>query len=222
MSTYRTSSPSFQEFVDRFRDAESSVILLEGSRQVDPKHAPLLTDLAARLAEALPSARFRSGNADGADTLFAAGVQSVDPTRMQVITPYAGHRKKNLHPAYDVCALSDVSAVHEGELAETSVQASPSYGNLMGKRKQHPRLAAKANYLLRDTLKVVGDPERGLAPADAAVLYPKADPMEGGTGHTLRVCQQLNVPFILFAQWRNWLGDGEEYLLKAASPPSVF
>jgi hypothetical protein len=205
MNTYKTHQPSLEEFLVSLRNQAPPVILLEGSRKVEEAHQPLLTRMGALLAEALPNARFRSGNAEGSDSLFAAGVQSVDPKRMQVVTPYAGHRKKNIHPEYEVCSLSDVSAVHEHSLADSSIEATPTNGGLMGKRHTHPRLGAKAKYLLRDTLKVVGDPDHGLAPATAAILYTKADPMEGGTGHTLRVCQKYKVPFVLFTHWSYWV-----------------
>lgn len=187
-------------------DLNTPFILLEGSRKVAAGHASLLTELGSRLAEALPDARFRSGNAEGSDTLFAEGVTSVDPSRMQVVTPYAGHRKKNLHSGYEVCSLSEVSAVRERALADASTGATPGNRGLMEKRDTHPRLGAKAKYLLRDTLKVVGDPENGLAPASFAFFYTGEDPMKGGTGHTIRVCQQEQVPFYLFPQWSRW-GD---------------
>ena len=205
MTNYQVHQLLFDEFLASMRGIDSPVILLEGSRKVSGELAPLLTELGSRLAEALPGAKFRSGNAEGSDTLFADGVQSVDPARMQVVTPYAGHRKKNRHPLYEVCALSEVSAVHECSLADASIEATPGNRGLMEKRDSHPRLGAKAKYLLRDTLKVVGDPEKGLAPATFALFYTNEDPMKGGTGHTIRVCQQEKVPFVLFSQWRAWV-----------------
>ena len=205
MTHYQVHKPSFGEFLASMRGIDSPVILLEGSRKVSEEHAPLLTKLGSRLARALPGARFRSGNAEGSDTLFAEGVQSVDPARMQVVTPYVGHRKKNLHPRYEVCALSEVSAVQERALADASSEATPGNRSLMEKRNTHPRLGAKAKYLLRDTLKVVGDPENGLAPATVGLFYTGEDPMKGGTGHTIRVCQQEQVPFVLFRQWSRWV-----------------
>ena len=44
------------------------------------------------------SLSFRSGNASGADEAFTAGVIKVAPERIQIIAPYAGHRKKQRHP----------------------------------------------------------------------------------------------------------------------------
>lgn len=201
---YQTQTPTLSDFIASLDGTPQPIVLLEGSREVPEVHRTLLVWLGALLAEKLPQARFRSGNADGSDSLFAEGVSSVDPSRMQVITPTAGHRKKNLRMEYDVVSLGQVSEVHEEELAYASNSATPKNASLMAKRKEIPRLGAKARYLLRDTLKVIGDPEKGLAPANVGIFYTKPDPMAGGTGHTIRVCQQEGVPVVLFAQWKAW------------------
>jgi len=184
---------------------EQPVLLLEGSRQVADDDADRLKQLGSFLAREFPQAIFRSGNADGSDTLFARGVEDIDPTRMQVVTPHVGHRKKNIHPSSYTFPLSESSSVHEAELASYSNEATPKNRNLIEKRHQVPRLKAKANYLLRDTLKVIGDPEKGLAPATIGLFYTKPDPMAGGTGHTIRVCLNQNVPVFLQEQWFQWL-----------------
>lgn len=202
---YEVHCPSLEEFVASLAGVARPVVLLEGSREVQEKDGGLLIRLGALLAERMPGAVFRSGNAEGSDSLFAEGVRSVDPGRMQVVTPTVGHRKKNLYPEYEVHSLAEVSEVREDALALASVYATPKNGSLIEKRKVHPRLGAKAKYLLRDTLKVLGDPEVGLAPADAGLFYTKPDPMSGGTGHTIRVCQQENVPVYLFSQWKEWI-----------------
>lgn len=160
-----------------------------------------LIDLGAMLAKELPDAIFRSGNAEGSDTLFTRGVESVDPARMQVITPVAGHRKKNIHPLSYVVPLSAITTVNEERLAYHTNAASPKNRRVIEKRNEVPRLKNTANYLLRDTLKVLGDPDEGLAPATAAVFYTKPDSMSGGTGHTIRVCQQHQVPVFLQKDW---------------------
>jgi len=198
---YKTKTTDHRELLDLIRKQESPVILLEGTRQVPEKDQAQLTALSAFLAKELPNAIFRSGNAEGSDTLFARGVESVDPTRMQVVTPTAGHRKKNLHPENYVVPLAKVSAVHEESLAYHTNEATPANRRIIDKRNDVPQLKAKARYLLRDTLKVIGDPDNGLAPATAAIFYTKADPMSGGTGHTIRVCQQHNVPVFLQNDW---------------------
>lgn len=195
---------TINEFIQFINEQESPVILLEGTRDVPEKDQEHLTALGALLARELPHAIFRSGNADGSDTLFARGVESVDPTRMQLVTPTAGHRKKNRHPENPVAPLSDISAVHEESVAYHTNAATPQNARIIDKRNEVPQLKAKARYLMRDTLKVLGDAENGLGPATAAIFYTKPDPMSGGTGHTIRVCHDRAVPVFLQAEWWGW------------------
>ena len=202
---YQTKTKTAQGLRDILNDLAAPVVLLEGTRNVPEKDQTKLTKLGAFLAAEFPNAVFRSGNADGSDTLFARGVESVDPSRMQVVTPTAGHRKKNIHPQSYTVPLSEVSAVHEESLAYHTNAATPANQRIIDKRNEVPQLKAKARYLLRDTLKVLGDEDNDLAPATAALFYTKADPMSGGTGHTIRVCQQQGVPFFLQADWASWI-----------------
>ena len=202
---YQTKKKEVQALRELLGGMDAPVVLLEGTRQVPETDKAKLSALGAFLAKQLPTAVFRSGNADGSDTLFARGVESVDPTRMQVVTPTAGHRKKNLHPENYVVPLAKVSAVHEESLAYHTNEATPANRRIIDKRNDVPQLKAKARYLLRDTLKVLGDPDNDLAPATAAIFYTKADPMSGGTGHTIRVCQQKNVPIFLQNDWLGWI-----------------
>jgi hypothetical protein len=83
--------------------------------------------------------------------------------------------------------------------------ATPANQRIIDKRNEVPQLRAKARYLLRDTLKVLGDEKSGLSPATAALFYTQTDPMQGGTGHTIRVCQQNKVPVFLQAHWWRWI-----------------
>lgn len=202
---YKTHTLNLSDVEAVLRQTEAPVVLLEGTRQVPEKEQSRLTELGAFLAKTFPEAVFRSGNADGSDTLFARGVESVDPKRMQLVTPTARHRNKNRHPLNYVVPLSEVSAVHEESLAYHTNAATPENRRIIDKRNEVPQLKAKARYLLRDTLKVLGDPEHGLAPATVAIFYVKPDPMAGGTGHTIRVCQQHNVPVVLQKDWMQWL-----------------
>ena len=201
---YEAELISLDSFCQALTGKARPVILLEGSREVAAEHQAHLVRTGALLAERLPQAVFRSGNAPGADTLFAEGVSQVDASRMQLVTPSAVHRKKNLRAEYEVVPLQTLSAVQEEALAEITYLATPENRSLIQKRNQHARLGAKAAYLLRDTLKVTGNADAGLAPADAALFYTKPDPMAGGTGHTLRVCMQRGVPYVLFPQWQHW------------------
>jgi hypothetical protein len=202
---YQTKTKDLQALRECLCGVGHPVVLLEGTRTVPETDKSRLTALGAFLAKELPNAVFRSGNADGSDTLFARGVESVNPARMQVVTPTAGHRKKNLHSENYVVPLANVSAVHEESLAYHTNEATPANHCIIDKRNQVPQLNAKARYLLRDTLKVLGDPDNGLAPATAAIFYTKDDPMSGGTGHTIRVCHQQGVPVFLQKDWLRWI-----------------
>ncbi len=86
------------------------VILLEGTRIVPSSAEAALTALGRFLARQFPHARFRSGNAEGSDTLFARGVEAVDPARMELIIPTAGHRRKTGH-TIRVCAQQGIPVV---------------------------------------------------------------------------------------------------------------
>ncbi len=201
---YEIHTYDLSDFKECLSRSPSPVVLLEGTRKVPEKDQSRLTELGAFLAKEFPTVVFRSGNADGSDTLFARGVESVDPERMQLVIPTAGHRKKNRHPLNEVVPLSEVSAVHEESLAYHTNAATPKNQRIIDRRNEVPQLKAKARYLLRDTLKVLGDEDNGLAPATAAIFYTQADSMSGGTGHTIRVCQQNNVPVFLQAHWWSW------------------
>jgi hypothetical protein len=75
----------------------------------------------------------------------------------------------------------------------------------MAKRETIPRLQAKARYLVRDTVKVTGSASGELAPATVGIFYVRpGNPLQGGTGHTIRVCHAHGVPVALQADWLLW------------------
>ena len=93
-------------------------------------------------------------------------------------------------------------------IAQATVGASFDYTALMAARHRHPAAQARARYLLRDTLKVIGSESIGLAPATLALFYVNAaNPMAGGTGHTLRVCRQYGIPAFDQSLWLGWYGN---------------
>jgi len=82
---------------------------------------------------------------------------------------------------------------------------SPDYAELMAKRTTIPRLQAKARYLVRDTLKVTGSSYGAFAPATVGIFYVRpGNPLQGGTGHTIRVCQDQGVPVAFQSDWTTW------------------
>ncbi len=168
--------------------------------------APRLTALAAHLAHTFPHARFRTGNAKGSDAAFAAGVVSVDATRLEFVLPYATHRSRERPAESPALAIDDISSTRVQEVVEATLSASPQYERVAvnyRRRKTHPRQRATAQLILRDTLKVTGTDD--MPPPIAGIFYVNAaDPDRGGTGHTMRVCRARGVPVIDQFTWLEW------------------
>ncbi len=181
------------------------IILLEGTRKVKPLVQSALTAFARQLAEEYPVAIFRSGNAAGSDELFAKGVESIDPARMEQMLPYPNCNKKRLHQQSRVLSLSELNADELQAIAELCLTATPSYKNIVNaylKTRQKNRFTVKAIYLLRDALKVTGVVRLGFKPADFGIFYVDPEqPTGGGTGHTIRMCQLKNIPVVTQQEW---------------------
>jgi hypothetical protein len=86
---------TLKEFIDQY-DNENSIVLLEGKRKVLEEDKEKLIELGELLASKTSKMIFRSGNAEGSDQFFSDGVTSIDQKRLQVITPYSGHRKNTI------------------------------------------------------------------------------------------------------------------------------
>jgi len=195
---------NFQKFTRIVEDNPQSVILLEGMRALLDSDKDKLVTLARLLTEQFPDAKFRTGNASGTDEAFAKGVAEADPSRLEYILSYAGHRTKNMEAGSQCISLKDVPEMEE-QAVSSSLLSSPAYKSLMEKRTVVPKLRAKANYILRDTVKVIGAPEQGFSPATIGLFYANSDdPMIGGTGHTIRVCREYDVPVVLQDDWLLW------------------
>lgn len=196
------------EFTTWLLERPANVVLLEGTRTLPGKFASRLTTVALQLARHVPNAIFRSGNAEGSDTAFATGVTSVDPVRLQLVIPYAEHRRAGLGTSATVVALPDSSPQAIARLVQITLAASPSQRSLVERYlapRCPPAIRMKARYILRDTLKVVGEPKLGLAPATCGLFFThRASPDSGGTGHTIRVCRHLSVPAYSQDDWFDW------------------
>ncbi len=196
---------SFETFHAVVSQHPRPVILIEGTRDVPEQDYPKLVAFACGLAKRYPHAVFRTGNAKGADAAFAEGVGSVDRSRLEYVVPYEGHRRKQMAEGSRSVALNQVTPLLEKQVLDQTEAASPEYGSLLAKRDRVPRLKAKADYLLRDTLKVSGAEELELHKASFGIFYVNADdPMKGGTGHTIRVCNTLNTPVVFQSEWMKW------------------
>lgn len=191
----------FTELVDQSADP---LVLLEGRREIDGTMAAAATRFAAFLARRFPRLRFRSGNAPGSDLAFAAGVASVDASRLELVLPYTGHRRGQIPPGANTSSWDDAtSAEARDAIVGATVDASPRARGMVV-RWQDPRLGAKARYLLRDTMKVTGVPGALAKPCAALFVVDPADPGAGGTGHTIRVCRRQRVPVLLPDDWLGW------------------
>lgn len=183
------------------------VVLLEGRRAIPQEDYKLATELARHLATMFPQLRFRSGNAEGSDQAFSEGVAQVDAGRLQIVAPYANHRKgvRYSNALYD--SPASMSKVQEDEVAYKTIKATPKNKGLIEKRSAKGRLAAKAAYLIRDTMKVVGHSDAFTKPLCALFYVKLGDPMDGGTGHTIRVCHQEGVPLAFQDSWAQWINE---------------
>ena len=196
---------TLKEFIKQF-DKPNSIVLLEGKRNVLEADQEKLTALGRLLASETKSITFRSGNANGSDQLFSDGVTAIDYKRLQVIIPYTGHRQKT-NQAYDTISLDDLNIAAEPEVLYQS-KSNKKTENIIDKfaagEKNHNTIAAA--YIIRDTIKVIGTND--IKPATFGIFYDDLEnPKTGGTGHTMNVCEQNNIPLIDQNTWFKWLAE---------------
>jgi len=196
---------TIQEFISQF-DKDNSIVLLEGKRNVLEEDKENLVALGKMLASKTSKMIFRSGNAAGSDQLFSDGVTSIDPKRLQVISPYADHRKKT-NRAYETISLDEVNVAAEPNVVFQS-KGNKKTEKLIDKYVSgaRDRFSIKAAYIIRDTIKAVGTED--IKPATFGIFYDDLEkPKDGGTGHTMKVCEQNNIPIIDQNVWFNWLKE---------------
>jgi hypothetical protein len=196
---------TFEAFTALIASQPDGVVLLEGRRSISPAQADLARRLGETLALSFPTLRFRSGNAPGSDEAFASGIAAVDPSRLQVFAPYSSHRTRFRYPEATYDSPASLDPLADESVAYKTIAASPKNHRLIEKRHEPGPLAAKAKYLLRDTMKVLGHGPDVPKPLAALFLIDPADPMAGGTGHTIRVCQLEAVPTLFQTHWQPWL-----------------
>ncbi|MFM7604506.1 MAG: hypothetical protein ACKO8Z_04830, partial [Prosthecobacter sp.] len=160
--------------INTLQQIPAPVILLEGTRRVPEAQRPLLSRFARQLAETLPHAIFRSGNAEGSDDAFAQGVAAVDAHRLQLVLPTPGMGRQR-RPAGAVChALNELPQCEKKPLTQACSAAYPENHrlfNLYLSGVSGTPAYSKALYLVRDGLKVIGSPGLGLAPASLAIFF---------------------------------------------------
>lgn len=196
---------SLETFISKF-DNPGSVVLLEGKRLVLENDKEKLVKLGRALTEMTKHITFRSGNAEGADEYFSAGVASVDNKRLEVIVPYSGHRK-NQNVAYTTHALDKINLVNDTDIiyfSKNNKKTNKLIDQFVGGEKN--RLTIKASYIIRDTVKVLGT--ENIPSATFGIFYDDINnPNKGGTGHTIDVCKKNNVPLINQLTWFKWLNE---------------
>jgi len=196
---------TLKDFITQF-DKDNSIVLLEGKRNVLDADKEKLVLLGKLLASNTSKMIFRSGNADGADYYFSTGVSAVDNSRLQVITPYTGHRQKS-NQAYETISLDEINIVADTEVVYQS-KSNKKTEKLIDRyiSGSRDRYSMKAAYIIRDTIKAIGTKE--IKPATFGIFYDDLDkPKEGGTGHTMKVCEQNNIPIIDQKIWFKWLTE---------------
>lgn len=194
---------TLQDFLSH-HDNHDSIIILAGKRKVAKEDEEKLVQLGRLLAKQTKHALFRSGNADGADYLFSCGIADIDRSHLQVITPWAGHRRK-YELTDDVIPLESIDLSREPEVIVQSKLHTRTAGLidpfLKGEKGSNYMSAA---YIIRDTVMVIGSEE--LAPASCGIFYDDLNqPEQGGTGHTLKTCRRNNLPVIDQRTWMGWL-----------------
>jgi hypothetical protein len=196
---------TLKEFIKKY-DKPHAVVLLEGKRNVLETDKEKLTALGKLLATKTKKMLFRSGNADGSDYFFSLGVSMVDPMRLQVITPYTGHRQKE-NKAYDTIPLDTLQLAANSEVVYQS-KKNKKFEALIDQYVDGNvnRNSIKAAYIIRDTIKAIGTDE--IKPASFGIFYDDlTNPKTGGTGHTMTVCEQNKIPITDQSVWFNWLTE---------------
>jgi hypothetical protein len=194
---------NLDQFINRY-DLENSIVLLEGKRNVIPSDINKLIRIGELLTSKTKYIKFRSGNAEGSDFYFSEGVTKISPERLEVITPYTGHRKKE-NIAYKVFPLDEINLLQESEVvyqSKTNKKTGKFIDEFVAGKKNH--LTMKAAYIIRDTIKVTGTST--IKPANFALFYDDLkNPKSGGTGHTMTICEMNNVDFVDQRTWMGWL-----------------
>lgn len=197
----------YTDFLKNISGITAPVVLLEGKRKVHEEDRNKLIQLGSKVAQDLPGCIFRSGNADGADTLFAEGVARVNPGNIQHIVPYKTHKPQNIQPGSIIISVEDISLTKDSELIRIAKTAGSHKKGLIDFffTDKKTALRQKALYLIRDALKVVGFEGAGIKRADFGIYYDDLEKqMTGGTGFTMKVCEHCHVPFInqeIFLKW---------------------
>ena len=197
---------TFDKFLKDY-DHPGTIVLLEGKRTVQDQDCHKLQKLGQLITLNSKHMIFRSGNASGSDELFIEGEKQVSSERVQLVTPFKGHRTKQSGSLYTY-SMEECNVAGEEDVIYLSKQNKKTK-NLIDQYVHGIRnpYTLKAAYIIRDTVKVTGVKDQ-LAPANFAIFYDDLEhPETGGTGHTMNVCRLKGIPYINQNIWIEWLND---------------
>ena len=195
---------TYELFTQLIQSTSEPIVLIEGRRNISKELADSARKTAARLAREFPQLKFRSGNANGADEAFTAGVLEVDPARLQIIAPYANHRKRQRHPDAHYESPESLSPEELDVLKSMTQAASPASKGLMKCYEKGGKLGSQAACLIRDTMKVAGMNGKLTPPIVGLFCVDPTDPNAGGTGHTIRACKNAGITVAFQDDWEKW------------------
>lgn len=190
------------EFIENY-DYPGSVLIMIGKRQVEKNDELKLIAIGELIASKTKHLKFRSGNAKGADDLFISGVNMVSPNKVELILPYKNHRRNasQYSSRFNVedYILNDVSPVIEYAKQNSDFRLIERYMNGV-----NDRYIQNAKYTLRNTLLVLGADQ--LQKATCCIYYDDLEKsLNGGTGYTVKLCQELQINSFNQTQWMRWL-----------------
>lgn len=189
-------------WMEILKDLPKPVIMLIGKREVRSTDTEMLIELGRRLATLFPNAEFRSGNAKGADALFAKGVNEVAPERITLFLPYDSHRTRAASDTRRI-SIDEMDLNNEPDIVAAARMNEKTRHHvdpyLRGKRD---RFTMKIAYIFRDVLMVLGSTVKRLPKADAVFYYDDlANPLEGGTGFTVNLAMQNGIKVYNQSTW---------------------
>ncbi len=197
---------SFIQQMEQLSRIPIPVVALVGKREVPTNEQQHLIEMGRKLAQMLPNAIFRSGNAKGADSLFASGVNIIDRDRLSLFLPYAKHRTKQTvgHVSYDLEQLNLASEYNLVAAARTHPTTRHHVDNYL--RGDRDRFTMKIAYIFRDVWMILGSNKPELPRVDAVIYYDDLnDPLSGGTGFTVKLAKSKFVPTFNQSAWMDWL-----------------
>jgi hypothetical protein len=199
---------NFSDFIKTF-DKENNICLLIGKREVSESDKDKLRRVAKLLANTTNYLKFRTGNASGSDEIFAEGVVEINKNKLELVKPYATHRKNFSEGLYSI-SLDNIDIMNEPEIIyETKQGKSTSiverYINGIKDRN-----SVKAAYLLRDALMVMGSKKMHIKPASVVIYYDDmSKPKEGGTGFTVKLSEKQNICCFNQQIWTTWVDENK-------------